>query len=540
MRDVCAVCGQIIGLGRAGENKARRIIFDLSPWISEYGMGTVSLLVRRAYEEEPYPVVVDVVDDKAVWVVTAADTTQEGFGQAELSWSVGATIVKSAVFTTHVGEVIEDADGGPWGDDIAAAQVAGTKANAVVSATARVCKGEFIQRVLEYTKTGDKLRFAQEDVHLLDAIEVGDEMVAVVFGQAEQTKLKVLAMADGAIALGNSLVVVEDEALESAHLLELADGRLAIAYNQDAAGMLAVVALDGRKATLVYTDLWDDEDPENISLCRLFDGHILLSGVRQAGIHANEAWVTVATPGASTLDVGRAIRVNDDHDVDIYANGWSLAGVDEHTAVLAYPKALDRPVGFAVIDVDSSGVPAVRLAGEGKYASSLPALQVVGLSERRWMLVYGICWLSADKKVAKSTLAMEIWGLTRYAAELIWYGCEGTRYAESIGCISAAINSRGAALTYTGDREARTALLSLIEAPYPGPAISVGAHDGFCRTVPISQARALLVSQVDGNGYVQALELIETVLPSETCVHGVAISGGDARDTIMVKVPPEQ
>ncbi len=416
------------------------------------------------------------------------------------------------------------------------APVKGVKQNVKVSSSAQVMKGEFVQRVLEYAPVGDKLRWGNEDVHILDAVELSSNRVGVVFSQSGQTKFKLLAL-ENALALGNTLVITEDEALESASLLELPDGRAVIAYNQDAAGMLAVIEMDGRTSSLAYTDLWDDRDPENICMCRLTNGRILISGMRQAPGNVNETWVRVVNPKENRILVGEEVRVDDNHDIDVYANGWSMAQVDENTTVLVYPKALDKPVGFAVIDIEGNDIPTIRMTGEGKYASSLPAIQAVGLSNGRWMMVYGIGWLSSDKQVVKSTLAMEVWGLTRYAAELIWYGCEGTRYAAGIGGVSAATNGMGAALTYTGGNEARVALMSLVEAPYPGPAISVGSHDGFCRVVPISASQALLVSQVDGNGLVQVMELIETVIPSETCVHGVAITGGKAGEIITIQTP---
>ena len=81
------------------------------------------------------------------------------------------------------------------------------------------------------------------------------------------------------------------------------------------------------------------------------------------------------------------------------------------------------------------------------------------------------------------------------------------------------------------------ALLSLLDAPCPGPPVSVGSHDGFCRVVPISASQALLVSQVEGNGWVQEMDVAETVIPSETFVHGVAITGGAPGETITIQTP---
>ncbi|WP_251447040.1 hypothetical protein [Vermiculatibacterium agrestimuris] len=420
--------------------------------------------------------------------------------------------------------------------------VRGEKQKAVVSSTARVCKGEFVQRVLEYVSVGDKLRWGLEDIHILDAVELSQERVGVVFAQHGQTKFKLLALDGEALALGNTLVLVEDEALETAALLELRDGRALVAYNQEAAGVVAVISMDGRRAVLDYTDMWGEGDPENICVCRI-NGSKALIGCMQLhytaqGGHIGEAWVRPVTVGETKLILGTGIRVDGNNDTDVYTGGWSLVEVTEDTAVLVYPQGLDKPVGFAVIDV-ADDVPAVRLISSGKYAASLPTIQAVALDDGRWAMVYGIGWLSPDKQVVKSTLALEVWGLTRYAAELIWYGCEDTRYASAIGGVSAVSHSMGAAITYTGEYVARVIHLGVMGTPYAGPGVVLGSHGGFCRVVPVSLTRALVVSQADGNGYVGIMETAERVIPSDSMIHGVAITGGDPGQEIVIKQPFE-
>lgn len=122
MRDVKAVCGQVIGLGRAGENNARQIIFDLQPWVDQYGEGTASLVVRRANDAHPYPVALAITDNRAAWTITDADTAQAGFGQAELLWMVGNTLAKSAIYTTYTAKALDAGKGDPWEDYLAAVQ----------------------------------------------------------------------------------------------------------------------------------------------------------------------------------------------------------------------------------------------------------------------------------------------------------------------------------------------------------------------------------------------------------------------------------
>lgn len=420
----------------------------------------------------------------------------------------------------------------------------GKRERTVVSQTAQVCKGEFVQRVLEYAPQGDKLRWGNEGVHILDAVELSRERVGVVFTQEGQTKFKVLAWEDNAVALGNALVLVEDEEVEEAALLELEEDQALVAYNHDAAGYAGVIRLQGRTATLVKTGIWDEHDPANLCACRLSAGYVALSGVRQVETYAGEVWVTRVNVDSLRPDYAseqNGVRVECNNDVDVYAGGWSMVQVADGTIVLCFPQALDKPVGFAILDrMDLHPYLTVRYVGEGKYAASLPTLQAAPLGEGRWAMAYGVGWLTPDKQVNKSTLALEIWGLTRYAADIVWYGCEDTRYAAGLGGVSAAPLGPGAAITYTGEEVARVVHLGVTEAPYAGPGVPLGPHDGFCRVVPISIRKALQVWQESGCGYVRPLLVEERVIPEETLVHGVAITGGKPGEEITIQVPQKE
>lgn len=415
-------------------------------------------------------------------------------------------------------------------------EVKGYKERALVSASGPVCRGEFVRRVAEYAAAGEELRWGLGDVHVLDAAELSRGRVGVVFAQNGATKFKILSLVDGALALGNTLILVEDEAMEAARVIELPDDRAMMIYNRDAAGMAAVIALDGRTASLAYTDIWDDRDPENLCACRMDGDRVVLSGMRQSPGEMGEAWVILATVGADRLTLGTAVRVDGGNDVDVYAGGWSLCRASPSSAVLCFPQALDKPIGFAVLDVDLSDDTGrgliVRCVGYGKYAASLPSIAAVGLEGGRWAMAYGVGWLSPDKKVLKSTLALEVWGLTRYAVELMWYGCEDTRYDTSIGAVGMEPNGVGLVCSYTGDNEGRCILLGMLEGPSPGPAVSAGVHNGFCRVIPISVQKALLVTQRSGNGYVCVMEAVERVVPTDVMAHGLALSGGGPGEEI--------
>ena len=126
--------GSILPLGKQGENLARKIQFDLSRWISNFGPGTVQLLHQRSGDETPYPVAVEREGNLAVWTVTNADTASAGTGRAELQYYVGDTLAKSATWMTKVLPALGDASEMPpdsyqsWVDQVLQAGAAAVEA----------------------------------------------------------------------------------------------------------------------------------------------------------------------------------------------------------------------------------------------------------------------------------------------------------------------------------------------------------------------------------------------------------------------------
>lgn len=131
--------GSILPLGKQGENLARKIQFDLSRWISNFGPGTVQLLHQRSGDEAPYPVAVEQEGNLAVWTVTSADTAAAGTGRAELQYYVGDALAKSETWMTKVLPALGDASETPpeaqqgWVDQVLAqvARITGMTAQAV-------------------------------------------------------------------------------------------------------------------------------------------------------------------------------------------------------------------------------------------------------------------------------------------------------------------------------------------------------------------------------------------------------------------------
>lgn len=91
-----------IRLGRRGETEATQIIFDVSSLIATYGDGSAVLLAKRPVDTAAYPVTVEQDGNTVTWIVSDADTSYKGQGEAELFWYVGDALAKSIVFTTHI------------------------------------------------------------------------------------------------------------------------------------------------------------------------------------------------------------------------------------------------------------------------------------------------------------------------------------------------------------------------------------------------------------------------------------------------------
>lgn len=125
MREYTVTCKDTtIALGRAGENLARRIVFNISDWIKVFGAGNISLLIRRPGDEQPYPVSVTLEDGLVSWVVSDLDTAHSGYGQAELIYMVENAVVKSQVWQTYVAQSLDgsnptDPTRDPWAEYIA-------------------------------------------------------------------------------------------------------------------------------------------------------------------------------------------------------------------------------------------------------------------------------------------------------------------------------------------------------------------------------------------------------------------------------------
>lgn len=123
MKIINASPARVIPLGIQGENLAVAISFDLTSYHAEYGAGQAQLLVQRSEDKVPYPVNLKTSDHYALWEVSKLDASIPGFGRAELRWSVGEVLVKSATYSFCVFESLGEASAPPemwetWLDEI--------------------------------------------------------------------------------------------------------------------------------------------------------------------------------------------------------------------------------------------------------------------------------------------------------------------------------------------------------------------------------------------------------------------------------------
>lgn len=93
-----------ISAGHVRENEVAQLVFDLSAWITEYGLGTVALSVMRQGDLVPYPVPIAIVAGKATWTISATDTAKHGRIKAQLSYMVGTKVKKTNVYVLSTKE----------------------------------------------------------------------------------------------------------------------------------------------------------------------------------------------------------------------------------------------------------------------------------------------------------------------------------------------------------------------------------------------------------------------------------------------------
>lgn len=91
-----------IDLGRQGENLARTIEFDVSNLLESWPEATISLLVKRKGDANPYFSETTVVDGVLRWPITSTETAAVGEGKIEIQAICGEVLAKSVTAAFRV------------------------------------------------------------------------------------------------------------------------------------------------------------------------------------------------------------------------------------------------------------------------------------------------------------------------------------------------------------------------------------------------------------------------------------------------------
>lgn len=94
--------GAILPLGRQGEKGVRQVWFDLGYLIENFGEGTAVLVHQRNQDLAPYIVNAEQSGNNLMWTLDELDTAYEGFGKAEIRWTVDGTLAKTVIYKTSV------------------------------------------------------------------------------------------------------------------------------------------------------------------------------------------------------------------------------------------------------------------------------------------------------------------------------------------------------------------------------------------------------------------------------------------------------
>ena len=133
-------------IGHVRENDVTQVVFDLSGWVSLYGLGTVALSVMRQGDLVPYPVPIAIVDGKATWTISATDTARRGHIKAQLTYMVSTKVKKTCIYLFAVRDSLPSDGPAPqpyetWLETLQA-MTAETTANAVSASQSAQSAGQ--------------------------------------------------------------------------------------------------------------------------------------------------------------------------------------------------------------------------------------------------------------------------------------------------------------------------------------------------------------------------------------------------------------
>lgn len=94
--------GALLQIGRQGEHDARKVWFDLTWLVENFGDGEAVLVHQRVNDGAPYICQTTQEENRLVWVIDEIDTAYEGFGKAEIRWTVDGALAKTVIYKTSV------------------------------------------------------------------------------------------------------------------------------------------------------------------------------------------------------------------------------------------------------------------------------------------------------------------------------------------------------------------------------------------------------------------------------------------------------
>lgn len=94
--------GALLQIGRQGERDARQVWFDLNWLVENFGEGEAVLVHQRTNDDAPYICQTTREENRLIWVIDEIDTAYEGFGKAEIRWTVDGALAKTVIYKTSV------------------------------------------------------------------------------------------------------------------------------------------------------------------------------------------------------------------------------------------------------------------------------------------------------------------------------------------------------------------------------------------------------------------------------------------------------
>ena len=120
--------------GVQGENEARSIQFDVTPWVEELGDGAVTATAKRSQDSQPYPVTVTKDGTTVTWKPTSTDTAFAGVGSFQLEYTVDDVLAKTCIWSTMVAPSLDPAGDPPDPYDNWLAEMREIEASAIQAA----------------------------------------------------------------------------------------------------------------------------------------------------------------------------------------------------------------------------------------------------------------------------------------------------------------------------------------------------------------------------------------------------------------------